>query len=172
MKQTFDWSRFTQKIRVVAPIEKIYRAWATQNGMEQWFLRSAEYLRPNAVLRYRDEPAQQGDDYSWRWHGYGDEVTEYGQILEANGTSLFSFTFQGGAKNNDMKVTVNLAADNGGCLVTLTQFNIPLSEEGKRLYHLGCSQGWTFYLTNLKSVMEGAADLRNKDEGLTGVVNA
>lgn len=172
MTQPFDWGRFTKKIMVMAPIEKLYQAWATQDGMENWFLRSAEYLRPNAVLRYRDEPAQKGDDYSWRWHGYSDEVTEYGQVLEANGSDLFSFTFQGGAKNNEMSVVINLAAEHGGCLVSLTQFNIPVSEEGKRLYHLGCSEGWTFYLTNLKSVLEGGSDLRNRNLALTGVVNA
>ena len=32
-------------------------------------------------------------------------------------------------------------------------------------------QGWTFYLTNLKSVIEGGADLRETQTDLAGLVN-
>jgi len=54
----------------------------------------------------------------------------------------------------------------------LWQENIPTDEKAKVSWHLGCATGWTFYLTNLKSILEGGLDLRNKDELLTNVVNA
>lgn len=41
----------------------------------------------------------------------------------------------------------------------------------KQYVCLGCSNGWTFYLTNLKSVYEGGLDLRNKDEKLSAMIN-
>jgi hypothetical protein len=41
-----------------------------------------------------------------------------------------------------------------------------------RNYHLGCKTGWTFYLANLKSLMEGGIDLRNKNEKIQRVINA
>ena len=34
-----DWSRFTVRINVNAPVDKLYQAWATREGIEQWFLR-------------------------------------------------------------------------------------------------------------------------------------
>ena len=37
---------------------------------------------------------------------------------------------------------------------------------------MGCLEGWTFYLTNLKSVIEGGLDLRNKNLDIKGVINA
>ena len=37
---------------------------------------------------------------------------------------------------------------------------------------LECGEGWAFYLTNLKSHLEGGIDLRNRNERITGVVNA
>ena len=54
----------------------------------------------------------------------------------------------------------------------LTQEKIPLDEESKVNYHLGCMEGWTFYLANLKSILEGGIDLRNKNVNLTKVINA
>jgi hypothetical protein len=38
-------------------------------------------------------PVQEGDSYTWRWHGYPDDVTQSGKVLKANGKNLFSFSF-------------------------------------------------------------------------------
>ena len=45
-----DWSRFTQRISVDAPIQKLYNAFATRYGMEQWFLSLCEYKREGDFL--------------------------------------------------------------------------------------------------------------------------
>jgi hypothetical protein len=37
---------------------------------------------------------------------------------------------------------------------------------------VGCGEGWTFYLTNLKSILEGGVDLRNKEMKLKNVINS
>jgi hypothetical protein len=37
---------------------------------------------------------------------------------------------------------------------------------------VGCQLGWTFYLTNMKSIAEGGIDLRNRDIDFKNVVNA
>lgn len=39
-------------------------------------------------------------------------------------------------------------------------------------YHIGCTKGWNFYLTNLKSLLEGGIDLRNRNKGLKEVINS
>jgi len=57
-------------------------------------------------------------------------------------------------------------------IVDLTQEHIPSDEESKFNFHVGCSNGWVFYLANLKSIMEGGIDLRNKDEKLNPVLNS
>ena len=66
---------------------------------------------------------------------------------------------------------MQLSIVNNQTLVELTQVEIPLDKESKRNIRLGCAFGWTFYLLNLKSVIEGGLDLRNKDMELIGVVN-
>lgn len=163
----FDWSRFVTRININAPIEQLYRLWATRNGMEYWFLRMSEYKTADGVLRANDEPAEKGDTYCWRWYGWGDEITEYGTILEANGTDYFKFTFGEGCD-----CSVFIKEELGYHIIELVQENIPTNENGKHSWHLGCKTGWTFYLSNMKSLVEGGVDLRNKDEQLKRMINA
>jgi uncharacterized protein YndB with AHSA1/START domain len=163
----YDWSRFVTRINVKAPVEKLYWCWATRAGMEYWFLRLSEYKKPEGNLRADNETVQKGDSYTWRWHGWSDETTEYGSIIDCNGKDLFKFSF---GKAGDCTVTIK--EELGQNIVELVQENIPDDEEGRRTWHLGCKTGWTFYLANLKSLLEGGIDLRNRDEGLKNVINS
>ncbi len=163
----YDWSRFIVRINVNAPPDKLYWCWATREGMEYWFLRLSEYATPKGELKATGEFVQTNDSYRWRWFGYPDEVTETGTILDANGKDIFKFSF-GKAGN----CTVSIKKEAGETIVELLQDNIPVTEEGKHYWHLGCKTGWTFYLANLKSLLEGGIDLRNKNEQLTSVINS
>ena len=163
----YDWSKFVTRINIKAPIDKIYWCWATREGMEYWFLRMSEYSNPGNGLRANNEMVQKGDHYRWAWFGYSDEVMEEGDILEANGKDLFKFSF-GNAGN----CTVSIKKEEGETIVELLQEDIPTTEEGMHSWHVGCKTGWTFYLANLKSLLEGGVDLRNKNEKLTRMINA
>ena len=85
-------------------------------------------------------------------------MTEVGEVLEANGKDRMSFVF------GDAGIVTVTVADLGDNIseLTITQHDIPTTEEGKQNYHVGCSTGWTFYRCNMKSVLEGGIDLRNK----------
>lgn len=154
---SYDWSQFSQWIKIKAPVQTIYDLWTTRNGIESWFLRMGEFSRLGRVLA-DDEPVAVGDTYRWRWHGYPDSITETGEVLEANGTDKFRFRFgEAGI------VTVDIEdAGNATSKMTITQTDIPTTEEGKQNYHVGCSTGWTFYRCNMKAVVEGGVDIRNK----------
>jgi hypothetical protein len=56
--------------------------------------------------------------------------------------------------------------------VELTQENIPEEENPEKNLYLAYSQGWAFYMVNLKSILEGGIDLRNKNDLLSKVVNS
>lgn len=165
---SFDWSRFTVRININSnSIEQLYRAWATRGGIEYWFLRMSEYSKADGELRSADEPVQTGDTYRWRWFGYGDEVTETGEILDCNGTDFFKFRF---GKAGDC--SVNIYPEQDELIVELLQDNIPTDDKAKESWHIGCKTGWTFYLANMKSMFEGGIDLRNKNENIQNVINA
>src|SRR5688572_16729446 len=163
----YDWSQFVVRIPINASREKLYDAWSTRKGIEHWFLRMSEYKSSGGVLRKEDEDVQKGDTYSWRWHGWPDEVEEHGEILDCNGKDYFKFSF------GDAGIcTVMIKEESGETILELTQTNIPTDEHGKQYWHVGCKTGWTFHLTNMKSIFEGGVDLRNKDENVKNVLNA
>jgi len=164
---THDWSRFTVRIDVNTPVEKLYKAWATRAGMEYWFLRLSEYKKPDGSLRSNDELVETGDSYKWLWHGWPDDTVEHGQVLDCNGKDFFKFSF-GKAGN----CSVRIYEEQNETIVELVQDEIPTDEHGMQYWHVGCKTGWTFYLANLKSLYEGGIDLRNKNERLQQMLNS
>jgi uncharacterized protein YndB with AHSA1/START domain len=153
--ESYDWSKFITRIPVRASKEDLYRAWATRRGIEHWFLRMSEYRNADGTLHDADTYVKTGDTYAWRWHGWPDEVEERGRIVRCNGKDEFAFTFgEAGVCH------VRIIEASGETIVELEQTDIPTDEKGKHYWHLGCKTGWTFYLANLKSLMEGGIDLR------------
>lgn len=160
-----DWSTFTKRITIASDARALYNCWAVPAEIERWFLASAEYRSPDSVIRGRTERVSAGDLYGWRWHGYSNGAAESGKILTANGHNFFSFTFTEGCF-----VDVEIKSELGEKVVELTQRKIAIDEA--RSVYLACSEGWTFYLSNLKSILEGGVDLRNKNPKLKSVINS
>jgi uncharacterized protein YndB with AHSA1/START domain len=154
-----DWTSFTVSIGVKSSLEKIYNAWTKSSEIEKWFLETCQYSDVEI-----DQNVSQGSEYSWTWYLY--DVLEKGQISQANGKDFFQFTFAG-----DCLVDVQLKEMGEFVFVTLKQHNIPTDENSRFNIRIGCFQGWTFYLVNLKSYYETGYDLRNKNPELKGVNN-
>lgn len=165
--ETFDYTKFVKRIPVRCGIPQIYDGWATQDGLEKWFLRLAEFTKPDQSVRDRYQQVQAKDTYRWLWHGWCDTVTETGTVYEANGKDFLRFSF-----GEAGMVSVQIKMEEGETIVELVQDQIPVDERSKMNYFNGCQTGWTFYLANLKSVLEGGLDLRNKNEKLLNVVNS
>ncbi|GAA0562964.1 SRPBCC family protein [Chitinophaga japonensis] len=162
-----DWSRFSLRIPIKAGVQDIYDAWTVPANIEKWFLRQALFSTADGAARDSTLPVQQGDTYLWRWHGYPDDVNEHGAVLAANGKDFLQFTF--GIAGT---VSVTIKTVEGESLAELVQDKIPTDEESKFKFHIGCQGGWLFYLVNLKSLLEGGIDLRNRNEQLTAVINS
>lgn len=162
--KNFDWTRFTKRIAVRAPLSAIYAAWTTPEELEKWFLEEVKFYDLDKNRTTSQQTAETGFTYKWKWHIYDDLMK--GRILEANGKDLFRFTFEG-----ECIVEVKLKTEREYTIVELTHKNIPTDDESKQYIRLGCASGWTFYLINLKSVYEGGLDLRNKDENLEIMIN-
>lgn len=163
----YDWSRFSLKIPIRASVDEIYARWATSEGLRSWFLRQADFVSNEGVPRAAAEPLRPGDKYVFRWFGYPDEVEEKGVVLSANHKDEFSFSF-GKAGN----VAVHITPFKDMTICQLEQTGIPTDEESIKNFHIGCTRGWLFYLVNLKSLLEGGIDLRNRDLEIEDVVNA
>ena len=142
-----SFESFIKKIYIRAPLQKLYWCWATSEGICSWFLREAVYQTQDGKRREPDEKIQVGDKYTWRWFNWDGE--ESGEILEADGKTRLTFSFA-----DFCTVTVHLKEEGEDVLLTLEQSNIPTDEESKMNIHVGCSNGWTFWLTNLKAYLE------------------
>jgi uncharacterized protein YndB with AHSA1/START domain len=161
-----DLKKFTKRIAVRAELTELYKSWTTQEGLEKWFLRKAEFSTPSGVTRPAEKSAQTGDYYFWLWHGWDDDTFERKKVIEANGKDFFQFLFSG-----DSIVTVKLIKEKNLNMVEVTQ-EIPAQADADLTLRIACDTGWTFYMTNLKSVLEGGLDLRNKDLKLKAVLNS
>ena len=162
-----DWSKFRLRIPVKVNIASIYKAWTSQDDLENWFLRKAEFTKQDGNKRNRNSAVEVNDTYEWMWHGYGDDVIEKGRIMQANGKDFLQFSF-----GKAGYVSVTIKEETGESMIELVQDEIPTDETGQVNYHLGCTKGWLFYLANLKSILEGGIDLRNKKMELTDVINS
>ena len=151
------WTSFKVVGDYDTDLRSLYESWATPEGLEKWFLRKADFHTVPRRLREPDEFILKEDTYEWYWHGFGDDAVEKGQILEANGTDFIKFTFSAGST-----VSVSLYTRNGVSIIELTQENIPVENDPAKNLFVQCQVGWTFYLANLKSILEGGIDLRNK----------
>jgi len=170
MAATYNWAEFRLRIDIKASKQAIYDAWTTQELIKLWFLKDVKTF--NSAVEEKDcsEPFEEGDRYQWWWYGYdnyGDEETQLGFILRANGTDTFSFSF--GVAGD---CHVRIYEEEGEHIVELLQDQIPIDERSRHEHHLGCKTGWTFFLANLKSVLEGGNDLRNKNMHLVRMLNS
>jgi len=149
-----DWTKFVRKIHINASIDKVYKCWATQHKLEKWFLKKAEFTSSDNLPRSSKEFIQAGDTYVWEWYNW--EGSEKGDIIEANGKDKIVFAFA------DNEVEVLLSRQKGRTLIVLTQSNIKTDEKSKMNNFVGCSNGWTFWLANLKAYLEYRIFLHDK----------
>ncbi|MDR7211939.1 SRPBCC domain-containing protein [Flavobacterium piscis] len=162
--ENFNWTSFTKKIAIKASLKDIYNAWTKADELEKWFLEKVSFFDINQELLSKDKNAEEGHTYEWLWYLYNEPMT--GKIISANGENELQFTFEG-----NCLVDIKLSEANSYTIVELRHHNIPTDEYSKQYIRLGCSNGWHFYLTNLKSVYEGGLDLRNKDSNLNPMIN-
>ena len=154
-----DWTQFTSRIHVKAAPVSLFEAWATADGLARWLLESAAFRPPGDPAARPDGAARAGDAFRWVWKAGGHVMD--GTITESAWPERLAFTFGPAGR---CEVTLRRAAD--GTLVEVLHADLPDAAT-----HVECSRGWTFYLTNLKSVLEAGVDLRETDSSRRGVVN-
>ena len=160
-----DFSQFKLRVNIRSNIENAYRAFATSSGLQAWFLISAVYTSDNGIVRADDELAQSGDGYAYRATNDPQCLGITGKVLHANNRDRFGFTF-----SMECPVSVTIYSEHNETIVELFESKLPTDEETIKKHYVGDSRGWIFYLTNLKSVVEGGLDLRNKNKLITNVI--
>jgi len=161
--ENYKWTEFKQKEYISSPLEDIFLKWATPKGITEWYLKKAEYVSPDGKTRKENEVVKPNDSYTWYFYS---GLVMKGTVLEVISNSKFKFTFgkkEPGSEENVI-VSVSFIEKDGETEIELAQSNIADNEFGRVTYNLSCMVGWSYYLTNLRSLFESGFDYREKEE--------
>jgi uncharacterized protein YndB with AHSA1/START domain len=152
----YNWEEFEINYYYPVGVDRLYDAWATPKGLKSFFIEEITITDPSGTERGEMDRVAAGDKYSWRWrHDYA----LFGTFENAEAQEALEFTF------SSMLVNLKFKQLEGSSLLLLRQTNIPTTDVGRATSHLNCRVCWTFFLTNLKSVLINGTDLRDSDPG-------
>lgn len=163
-EKTFNMDSFIHAIILKASIDDVFKFIATPSGIVKWFIGKAKYFYKDSHIRLGNETAQKGDSFLWNW--LNKELELKGIITESDENKKFSFTF-----SPLFLVTIELEKiDDSKTRLTLKQ-EYQESASKNDFSYINCCTCWVFFMTNLKSVMENATDLREKETADEMMVN-
>ena len=143
-QKPYDWSQFTLRIVVAAPVSRVFEAWTKDRIVSKWFTEKTK-IGPT-----------KGGVVHFEWAA-GDKWDTTVTAISKN--RYFQFPF--GTKGEQVKVSFKKAGK--GTICEIHQFGMKTGAQDKAVMHLGCTQGWTFFLANLKAYLEHGIDLRAHD---------
>jgi uncharacterized protein YndB with AHSA1/START domain len=159
----YDWTRFERQIFINADRRTVFRAWAVPEEIVKWFIASAEYACADSTPRPSTDVVAAGDTYYWEWH---QDLRTQGTILEVVENERLVFTFGDKEPGSDEKIIVEvevLTQEDGVTLLRLVQKNMADTPQAHVSWHMQCNLGWSFFMTNLKGLLEYSVDLRETD---------
>jgi uncharacterized protein YndB with AHSA1/START domain len=118
---------------------------------------------PDRLTRWMMDRAslspRKGGSYAFTWEG---GPTHTGKVLEYVRGKRLTLTWQwpGMEKALVTKLKISVAPRGKGSIVKFEHSGFPRQERWVELYG-GAIQGWTYFLTNLKSVLDHGHDLRS-----------
>lgn len=150
----YDWSQFHVRMYYLAPLEQVFRRFATAQGLESFFIRKATHTSSDGAARKPDALAQSGDQYAWEYvHSFS-----HGGIFErVDPPRCVCFTF------GTMKVTIHFRDLGNATEVDLHQTNCATTDPQRAWQHVNCRSCWIYFMTNLRSVLAGGSDLRDHE---------
>jgi uncharacterized protein YndB with AHSA1/START domain len=160
---SYDWTRFERRIFINAEPEAVFRAWAVPANIVRWFIASAEYVAQDGTPRPAKDVVMAGDTYQWHWH---QDLSSQGTILEVLENEKLVFTFGDKEPGSDEKIIVTVEVtpeQDGVTLLRLVQENMADTPQAHVSWHMQCNLGWSFFMTNLKGLLEYGVDLRETD---------
>lgn len=150
----YNLNRFVINIKIKKTVRTVYRSWST-SLIERWFPEKMQYITFGNTIRPRKSLFETNDRFTWT--GSKERPFSFsGEILFTNNKDYFRFSFV-----DDTIVSVLLKAHEDETIVQLVHEGFVQGTEHKLDLQLNWCSNWTFYLANLKSVLEEGVDLRD-----------
>lgn len=148
------------RLRIVrrfdAPVETLFAAWTRPEMVRRWLFTSEE-----SEYNETEWGARVGGSWRIMDRRGGVEYTATGEFLEVSPPERFVFTFEMPqfSPNRD-RITVELAPDGAGCIMTFAQDGIDIAEEVRALgpdEEGGSEHGWREMFNNLATALKNAS---------------
>ena len=161
----FTWGKFSRSIIISKKPEDVFLYIATAKGLTKWLLEAASFFTlANETQLLNLSFANELDTYHWVWKGKNYELQ--GQVLDCDvQRKRISFTL-----GEACTVEITLTEHEGSTLLKLTQQAVP-GKTYDQMRQVNSYAYWTFFLTNLKSVVEHEIDLREDTFTVEGLLN-
>jgi len=125
--------------------EAVFEAWTDPQGLGAWFSPMTTASVPVLDLRV-------GGEFRIDMHGDGENYVHTGKYLEVERPNRLVFTWiSAGTNDQETVVTVEIAADGEGAMLTLTHTGFP-GEESRDNHQ----QGWSAILEKFERVCAGS----------------
>lgn len=159
-----DWTGFIKRIHVNRSREDLWCALATAAGICSWFTHVTEFHDESGYPLPGDRFAEVGFTVHWEWtEGTGEDV----RVLGVSPGESVRFSWYDGEGWVEFRAREHA----GRSFVEIEQRMESSDLAFLQDVYVGCSEGWVFFLANLKSVLEGGHDLREFRPDVTGLVN-
>ena len=149
----YDWSQFDIYFFIETAPETVFQRWVTPSGLESFFVKGCKVTSKNGESKAHEDIFSEGDTYEWEWFF---NWKSSGTILQVIPNKQLAFTF------GKCTVTVEFKSYDSGTFIHLKQNGMSPNEEDMVHLHLDCRCGWTYFLSNLKTVLEYNVDGRDK----------
>ncbi|MHA1198073.1 MAG: SRPBCC family protein [Candidatus Heimdallarchaeaceae archaeon] len=145
MTKIFDTEIIHSTI-IKAPIEKVYDAISTAEGLDAWFTQGAKVDRKVGGTIYFKWESDRQDVQSGI-------IEDGGPILEVN--RPHSFVFQWSPDSNSYKTTVDIKIkeEERGTVISVREKGFEDTPEGRKSF-VGCATGWAEAFTMMKYYLE------------------
>jgi uncharacterized protein YndB with AHSA1/START domain len=131
-------------LTVDAPRDRVFRALTEADELKRWWITDG-ISEPRAGGHFR---------FEWRMADPANDHVQEGEYAEVVEGERIVFPWSG--VGGDSRVTLSLSESNGGTRVSLVHEGIAAEDQFERY-----EQGWTGFLANLESVLEGGPDNRS-----------
>ena len=132
--------------RIAALPERVFDAWLDPDGVGRWL-----FATPDGVMERVEIDARVGGRFLIAERRSGELAEHFGEYLEIDRPRRLAFSFAAMRDSGFTRVTVTIAPEGDGCLLTLVHEMDPQWAD----YEERTRQGWTMILAGLARTLTG-----------------
>jgi uncharacterized protein YndB with AHSA1/START domain len=137
-----ETATLTLERRIAAPPETLFDAWLDPQGVGQWL-----FATPSGVMERVEIDPRVGGRFTILERRGAELAEHFGEYIEIDRPRRLAFDFWTSFSDERTRITIEIAPDGGGSLLTLTHEGVWKDYEDQT------RQGWTMILESLERMI-------------------